>query len=232
MLDAGCRDAAHLIRLVQRCGGSGVGIDPVAIHAARGAGGGGRKGSDRPDCDRQGVMDNAPQLGRRFGLVWCRDVLEPTRRFGAWRPTPPRRCCTATFTSGTSCGQVENRGSRLTLKDGEAPARGTHSPSSLDDASSCSKVVTSTEEPSTVFNGSRPPRRLTLTLPWRAVRRGQRARTSTSICCRERGLTLSSYGSWPMAPDLKRADPSPGLTCRRTGLRPFDRPTDDHLPSS
>ena len=35
VLDAGCRDAAHLIRLVERYGVTGVGVDPVEVHVAR-----------------------------------------------------------------------------------------------------------------------------------------------------------------------------------------------------
>src|SRR5687767_8889805 len=32
VLDAGCRDAAHLIQLVRRYGVTGVGVDPVEVH--------------------------------------------------------------------------------------------------------------------------------------------------------------------------------------------------------
>src|SRR5918998_1241569 len=35
VLDAGCRDAAHLIRLAQLYGVTGVGVDPVEIHIER-----------------------------------------------------------------------------------------------------------------------------------------------------------------------------------------------------
>src|SRR5437870_5442058 len=35
VLDAGCRDAAHLIRLVELYGVTGVGIDPVEVHIER-----------------------------------------------------------------------------------------------------------------------------------------------------------------------------------------------------
>src|SRR5688572_9776665 len=35
VLDAGCRDAKHLIRLVQATGVTGVGVDPVEIHIER-----------------------------------------------------------------------------------------------------------------------------------------------------------------------------------------------------
>jgi cyclopropane fatty-acyl-phospholipid synthase-like methyltransferase len=35
VLDAGCRDAAHLIRLVQLYDVTGVGVDPVEVHIER-----------------------------------------------------------------------------------------------------------------------------------------------------------------------------------------------------
>ena len=39
VLDAGCRDAAHLIRIVQEHQVTGVGVDPVTIHIERNGGG-------------------------------------------------------------------------------------------------------------------------------------------------------------------------------------------------
>src|SRR5437764_945547 len=35
ILDAGCRNAKHLIELIRRYEGTGVGVDPVAIHVSR-----------------------------------------------------------------------------------------------------------------------------------------------------------------------------------------------------
>ncbi len=75
-LDAGCRDAAHLIRLVQRYGATGVGVNPVELHIERaqaaieGAGVG-----DRAEVF-VGVMQELPFPDGHFDFVWCRDVLE------------------------------------------------------------------------------------------------------------------------------------------------------------
>lgn len=74
VLDAGSRDAAHLIELVRRFDVEGVGVEPVALHVDRA-----RAAVDAADLrDRitlhQGVMhelDHADGLD----LVWCRDVL-------------------------------------------------------------------------------------------------------------------------------------------------------------
>jgi SAM-dependent methyltransferase len=76
VLDVGCRDAAHLIELVQRSGASGVGIDPVsrlanqAREAVAGAG-----LAARIEIV-EGVMQNIPYPDATFDLVWCRDVVE------------------------------------------------------------------------------------------------------------------------------------------------------------
>src|SRR5256885_3895692 len=75
-LDAGCRDAAHLVRLIQLYGATGVGVDPVEVHIARaraaidGAGIG-----DRADVF-VGVMQELPFPDGHFDFVWCRDVVE------------------------------------------------------------------------------------------------------------------------------------------------------------
>lgn len=75
-LDAGCRDAAHLVRLIQLHGATGVGVDPVEVHIARaraaidGAGIG-----DRADVF-VGVMQELPFPDGHFDFVWCRDVVE------------------------------------------------------------------------------------------------------------------------------------------------------------
>ncbi len=76
VLDAGCRDAAHLIRLVQTFGVTGVGVDPVQLHIDRA----------KEAIDAAGVADRAsvlvgaleelPFVDGQFDLVWCRDVLE------------------------------------------------------------------------------------------------------------------------------------------------------------
>jgi len=76
LLDAGCRDAAHLIRLIQRYGASGVGVDPVEVHIERARvaiEGAGVRGRAEVFV---GVMQELPFPDRHFDFVWCRDVLE------------------------------------------------------------------------------------------------------------------------------------------------------------
>jgi len=69
ILDVGCRDAVHLIRLVQASGATGVGVDPVdrLVHQARDA------VTDAGLDDRieivQGVMQNLPYPDDHFDLV-------------------------------------------------------------------------------------------------------------------------------------------------------------------
>jgi ubiquinone/menaquinone biosynthesis C-methylase UbiE len=75
ILDAGCRDAAHLIELVRANDATGSGVDPVEWHiekaraAVRQAGLGGRIAL------HLGVMQDVPYPDEHFDLVWCRDVL-------------------------------------------------------------------------------------------------------------------------------------------------------------
>lgn len=76
VLDAGCRDAEHLIRLVQTNQVTGVGVDPVEIHIERA-----RLAVDTAALDdritlHQGVMHDLPYDEGHFDFVWCRDVLE------------------------------------------------------------------------------------------------------------------------------------------------------------
>ncbi len=76
VLDAGCRDAEHLIRLVRDCGVSGVGVDPVAWHIERATAAVATAGlEDRTDL-LLGVMQTLPYPDGHFDFVWCRDVLE------------------------------------------------------------------------------------------------------------------------------------------------------------
>ena len=76
ILDVGCRDAAHLIRLVQASGASGAGVDPVhrlaeqARHAVTEA-----RLDDRIEIV-EGVVQDLPYPDDHFDLVWCREVLE------------------------------------------------------------------------------------------------------------------------------------------------------------
>lgn len=76
VLDAGCRDAAHLIRLVRDCDVTGVGIDPVASHVERAQIAVDSFSLQQRISIVQASMEDAPALGRQFDVVWCRDVLE------------------------------------------------------------------------------------------------------------------------------------------------------------
>ncbi|GAB3811194.1 class I SAM-dependent methyltransferase [Kribbella italica] len=76
VLDAGCRDAAHLIQLVRDNNVTGYGVDPVPLHIARA-----QEAVDAADLTGRIAlqctgMEEAPALGEQFDLVWCRDVLE------------------------------------------------------------------------------------------------------------------------------------------------------------
>jgi ubiquinone/menaquinone biosynthesis C-methylase UbiE len=76
LLDAGCRDAAHLIRLVQRYGATGVGVDPVDVHIERARAAIQSAGvADRADVF-VGAMQDLPFADGHFDFVWCRDVVE------------------------------------------------------------------------------------------------------------------------------------------------------------
>lgn len=76
ILDTGCRDASHLIRLVQASGACGVGLEPVSrlVEQARRAVG--EAGIEGRIEIVQGVMEDLPHPDGHFDLVWCRDVLE------------------------------------------------------------------------------------------------------------------------------------------------------------
>jgi len=76
VLDVGCRDASHLIELVQETGASGVGIDPVnrLVEQARKAVA--DAGLDARVQIVEGVMQGIPYADASFDLVWCRDVIE------------------------------------------------------------------------------------------------------------------------------------------------------------
>jgi SAM-dependent methyltransferase len=76
LLDAGCRDAAHLIRLIELYDVTGVGVDPVEVHIdrARAAVEGASVG-DRAEVFVGGMQD-IPYPDGHFDFVWCRDVVE------------------------------------------------------------------------------------------------------------------------------------------------------------
>lgn len=76
ILDAGCRDAADLIRLVHAHDATGVGVDPVEIHVARA-----HAAVAEADLGTRieivhGVMEALAYPDGHFDFVWCRDVVE------------------------------------------------------------------------------------------------------------------------------------------------------------
>jgi len=76
VLDAGCRDAEHLIRLVEANGTTGVGVDPVEIHIERARLAVDAAGLTDRITLHHGVMHDLPYEDGHFDFVWCRDVLE------------------------------------------------------------------------------------------------------------------------------------------------------------
>jgi cyclopropane fatty-acyl-phospholipid synthase-like methyltransferase len=76
LLDIGCRDARHLIPLVERTGCTGVGIDPVARNLERARAAVSAAGLDHRIEIRNGVMEHTGEPDDSIDLVWCRDVLE------------------------------------------------------------------------------------------------------------------------------------------------------------
>ena len=88
VLDAGCRDAAHLIRLVDRYDVTGVGIDPVELHVERARASVEAAGVAARVELLVGVMQELPFADGHFDFVWCRDVLEQVSDLdGALRET-------------------------------------------------------------------------------------------------------------------------------------------------
>lgn len=76
VLDAGCRDAAHLIELVQRFDVTGIGVEPVPVHIERA-----RVAVDAAVLSNrvtiyETVIQSMPIPDDSVDLVWCRDVFE------------------------------------------------------------------------------------------------------------------------------------------------------------
>jgi ubiquinone/menaquinone biosynthesis C-methylase UbiE len=76
VLDAGCRDAEHLIRLIQANQVTGVGVDAVEIHIQMAHAAVEAAGLNDRIMLLQGVMHDLPYDDGHFDFVWCRDVLE------------------------------------------------------------------------------------------------------------------------------------------------------------
>ena len=77
ILDVGCRDAAHTIRLLAEIEGStALCIDPVPLHVGRARRAIDAAGiGDRTEV-REGVMQDVPLADASVDLIWCRDVIE------------------------------------------------------------------------------------------------------------------------------------------------------------
>lgn len=76
ILDIGCRDASHLIRLVQAHNCRGVGFDPVDWSLGRARTAVDEAGlGDRIQITK-GVIEQIEQPNDHFDFIWCRDVLE------------------------------------------------------------------------------------------------------------------------------------------------------------
>ena len=76
LLDIGCRDARHLIPLVQRTGCRGVGVDPVGRNLERARAAVAAAGLDDRIEIRDGVIERTGEADDSVDVVWCRDVLE------------------------------------------------------------------------------------------------------------------------------------------------------------
>ena len=76
ILDAGCRDAAHLIELARRHPTiSGIGVEPVAIHVDRARAAVKKAGLGDRITIHQDVVHDIPSAAESIDFVWCRDTL-------------------------------------------------------------------------------------------------------------------------------------------------------------
>lgn len=75
VLDAGCRDGEHLIRLVQANDVTGVGVEPVPIHVERARAAVEAAGLAERITLHEGVMHDVPSDDSSFDFVWCRDTI-------------------------------------------------------------------------------------------------------------------------------------------------------------
>lgn len=76
ILDIGCRDAAHLIRLVQAHGCRGVGFDPLDWHVERALAAVEEAGLVERIRIEKGAIEEIEHPDDHFDFIWCRDVLE------------------------------------------------------------------------------------------------------------------------------------------------------------
>lgn len=75
LLDVGCRDAAHTIRLVQRFGCTALGIDPVAGRVAEGQAAIAAAGLEERMRVIVGRIEAIPAQDAGVDFIWCRDML-------------------------------------------------------------------------------------------------------------------------------------------------------------
>jgi ubiquinone/menaquinone biosynthesis C-methylase UbiE len=76
VLDVGCRDASHLIRLVHATGASGVGVDPLERFLERARAAVAEAGLAARIRIVRGVAQDLPAPDASVDLIWCREVLE------------------------------------------------------------------------------------------------------------------------------------------------------------
>jgi SAM-dependent methyltransferase len=76
VLDFGCRDAYHLIRLVRDNDITAVGIEPVAIHVERARAAVTEARLEQRIQIVHATMEDCTLPDGHFDMVWCRDVLE------------------------------------------------------------------------------------------------------------------------------------------------------------
>lgn len=76
VLDAGCRDAAHLVELVQRFDVNGIGVEPVPVHIERAEAAVAEASLSDRIAIHQTVIQSMPIPDQSVDLIWCRDVFE------------------------------------------------------------------------------------------------------------------------------------------------------------
>lgn len=75
LLDVGCRDAAHTIRLVQRFGCTALGIEPVAGRVAEGQAAIAAAGLEKQMRAIVGWIEAIPAAEASVDFIWSRDML-------------------------------------------------------------------------------------------------------------------------------------------------------------
>ncbi len=76
VLDAGCRDASHLIELCRRHEITGIGVDPVPLHIEGAATAVAAAGLECQITLQQAMLHEASVAAGSVDVIWCRDVLE------------------------------------------------------------------------------------------------------------------------------------------------------------